>query len=225
MEVIDGGENGGTEENVGPTGTPLASRRQSVVYAFWRFGAGGHGRQPRRQRLTQPTRFCCVAICCRPAGKELIRCCGRCCGGRVEDAWRPVRSVAAASRGGNGDHLERNAFGSPGRRVFKTERRRLVQTVKGLDIPVAGTMGFRKAEVTAGGVALEEVDSRPCKAASCPTLFCRGTARPQRSDRRIQFSGRVQHRLVGGRKRVRKDGKKQKRGPSVMQFIEWKLAL
>jgi predicted Rossmann fold flavoprotein len=42
--------------------------------------------------------------------------------------------------------------------LSKKDRRRLVETVKKLDIPTAGTMGFRKAEVTAGGVALEEVD-------------------------------------------------------------------
>jgi len=44
--------------------------------------------------------------------------------------------------------------------LSKADRRRLVQTVKQLDVPVSGTMGFRKAELTAGGVALEEVDSR-----------------------------------------------------------------
>ncbi len=36
-----------------------------------------------------------------------------------------------------------------------TERRRLIQAIKQWPIPVAGTMGFRKAEVTAGGVALD----------------------------------------------------------------------
>ena len=53
----------------------------------------------------------------------------------------------------------------------KTQRRRLVQIVKRLDIPVAGTMGFRKAEVTAGGVALEEVDSRTMQSKLVPGLY------------------------------------------------------
>jgi predicted Rossmann fold flavoprotein len=56
----------------------------------------------------------------------------------------------------------------------KADRRRLVQTVKRLDIPLAGTMGFRKAEVTAGGVSLEEVDSRTMQSRIVPNLYFAG---------------------------------------------------
>ena len=56
----------------------------------------------------------------------------------------------------------------------KAERRRLSQTIKGFDIPVAGTMGFRKAEVTAGGVALDEVDSRTMQSRIVPGLYFAG---------------------------------------------------
>jgi predicted Rossmann fold flavoprotein len=56
----------------------------------------------------------------------------------------------------------------------KSQRRRLVQTVKRLDIPVAGTMGFRKAEVTAGGVSLDEVDSRTMQSKIVPNLYFAG---------------------------------------------------
>ena len=56
----------------------------------------------------------------------------------------------------------------------KAQRRRLLQTVKGLDIPVAGTMGFRKAEVTAGGVCLDEVDSRTMQSKIVPNLYFAG---------------------------------------------------
>ena len=62
----------------------------------------------------------------------------------------------------------------PAAEFSKAERRRLVQTVKRLDIPVAGTMGFRKAEVTAGGVALEEVDSRTMQSRIVPNLYFAG---------------------------------------------------
>ncbi len=44
--------------------------------------------------------------------------------------------------------------------LSKPQRRRIVQTTKRLEIPISGTMGFHKAEVTAGGVSLDEVDSR-----------------------------------------------------------------
>jgi len=58
--------------------------------------------------------------------------------------------------------------------LSKPERRRIVQTVKRLDIPASGTMGFRKAEVTAGGVALDEVDSGTMQSRLVPNLFFAG---------------------------------------------------
>ena len=39
---------------------------------------------------------------------------------------------------------------------------------------VAGTLGFRKAEVTAGGVALSEVDSRDMQSKLVPGLYIAG---------------------------------------------------
>jgi len=56
----------------------------------------------------------------------------------------------------------------------RDERLRLVSAVKGLAIPVAGTMGFKKAEVTAGGVSLDEVDSRTMQSTVVPGLFLAG---------------------------------------------------
>jgi predicted Rossmann fold flavoprotein len=61
-----------------------------------------------------------------------------------------------------------------GAEFSKAERRRLVQAVKRLDIPVVGTMGFRKAEVTAGGVSLDEVDSRTMQSKLVENLFFAG---------------------------------------------------
>ena len=58
--------------------------------------------------------------------------------------------------------------------LSKAERRRLASAIKRLDIPVAGTLGFRKAEVTAGGVALEEVDSRTMQSRVVPGLYFAG---------------------------------------------------
>jgi predicted Rossmann fold flavoprotein len=56
----------------------------------------------------------------------------------------------------------------------KLQRRRLVHAIKQLRIPVSGTMGFRKAEVTAGGVALDEVDSRDMQSKIAPGLYFAG---------------------------------------------------
>ena len=46
--------------------------------------------------------------------------------------------------------------------------------LKRLRLPVAGALGFEKAEVTAGGVALEEVDSRNMRSKMEPDLFIAG---------------------------------------------------
>ena len=54
------------------------------------------------------------------------------------------------------------------------ERNQLVHLLKRLPIPLTGTLGFKKAEVTAGGVALAEVDSRSMQSKLVPNLFLAG---------------------------------------------------
>jgi predicted Rossmann fold flavoprotein len=56
----------------------------------------------------------------------------------------------------------------------REERRRLAHVLKHLPIPLTGTLGFKKAEVTAGGVALDEVDSRTMQSKLEPDLFFAG---------------------------------------------------
>ncbi len=58
--------------------------------------------------------------------------------------------------------------------LSKPDRTRLVQAVKRLRIPVKGTLGFGRAEVTAGGVALDEVDSRTMQSKKIAELFLAG---------------------------------------------------
>jgi predicted Rossmann fold flavoprotein len=53
-------------------------------------------------------------------------------------------------------------------------RRRLAATLKGIEIPVTGTRGFAKAEVTAGGVRLDEVDPKSMQSRLHPGLFIVG---------------------------------------------------
>ena len=54
------------------------------------------------------------------------------------------------------------------------ERRRLIDQVKRCEIRISGSRGFEKAEVTAGGVALDEVDSRDMQSKLVPNLFLAG---------------------------------------------------
>jgi len=61
-----------------------------------------------------------------------------------------------------------------GAELSREDRKRLVQGIKELRIPVRGTLGFEKAEVTAGGVALAEVDSRTMESQLVPGLYFAG---------------------------------------------------
>ncbi len=55
--------------------------------------------------------------------------------------------------------------------LSREERRRLVVGIKGLRLPVAGTLGFAKAEVTSGGVALDEVEPKTLESRRQPGLY------------------------------------------------------
>jgi predicted Rossmann fold flavoprotein len=65
--------------------------------------------------------------------------------------------------------IDRRAAG-----LSKIDRLKLVQSMKRLRLPVRGTLGFEKAEVTSGGVSLDEVDSRTMESRLCPGLFLAG---------------------------------------------------
>lgn len=58
--------------------------------------------------------------------------------------------------------------------LSKQERARLVAAFKQNRIPVSGTLGFKKAEVTAGGVSLNDVDSKTMQSRVVPRLFFAG---------------------------------------------------
>jgi predicted flavoprotein YhiN len=58
--------------------------------------------------------------------------------------------------------------------LSKAERTGLIQGLKATAIPISGSMGFKKAEVTAGGVLLAEVDSRTMESKVTPNLFIAG---------------------------------------------------
>lgn len=56
----------------------------------------------------------------------------------------------------------------------KQHRSKLVDAIKLIGIPLDGSLGFKKAEVTAGGVDLAEVDSRSMQSKLVPGLFLAG---------------------------------------------------
>ncbi len=65
--------------------------------------------------------------------------------------------------------LERRAAELP-----RAERARLLEVLKAAAIPVSGSRGFEKAEVTAGGLALDEVDPRSLRSRRVPGLWLAG---------------------------------------------------
>lgn len=69
----------------------------------------------------------------------------------------------------SGMTAERKAAG-----LSKDERQRLVRSLKQLTVPLTGALGFEKAEVTAGGIALDEVDSRTLQSKLVPNLYLAG---------------------------------------------------
>ena len=68
-----------------------------------------------------------------------------------------------------GQAIDRKAAG-----LNRDDRSNLVRAIKRLHVPVRGTLGFGKAEVTAGGVALDEVDSRTMESKRKPGLYLAG---------------------------------------------------
>ncbi len=58
--------------------------------------------------------------------------------------------------------------------LSRAERVGLVSALKALALPIQGTLGFEKAEVTSGGVALDEVDSRTLESRLVPGLHFAG---------------------------------------------------
>ncbi|MFN7989185.1 MAG: aminoacetone oxidase family FAD-binding enzyme [Thermoanaerobaculia bacterium] len=66
------------------------------------------------------------------------------------------------------------AADTPLHRLTREARREVVQALTALPLPVVGTEGYRTAEVTAGGVALEEVDPGSGASRLVPGLYLAG---------------------------------------------------
>jgi predicted Rossmann fold flavoprotein len=58
--------------------------------------------------------------------------------------------------------------------LSRDERQRLVTTLKRLSLPIVGSLGFEKAEVTSGGIALDEIDAKTLESRLVPGLHFAG---------------------------------------------------
>lgn len=166
-------------DSAAPTGQDRCLEKQRGSFLFTHFGLSGPAvldvsraisGHPHRKRLRLTCDFLpslseaqldtTLRQQCAVAGKRLLA--------GIVEAWIPRRLV---------DTLLQQASVPADRRaaeLSKPERMRLIEAIKRLRIPITGTLGFEKAEVTAGGVALDEVDSRTMQSKRCPGLFFAG---------------------------------------------------
>ena len=94
----------------------------------------------------------------------------------------------------------------------REERTRLIETLTRGELPWTGDEGYKKAEVTGGGVSLAEVDPRTLESRRhARTPHLRRGARRVRADRRVQLplglghgaGGRTGRGPTGGRVKMR----------------------
>ncbi len=62
----------------------------------------------------------------------------------------------------------------PANRLDRRARHRVLEQLKGLEVPISGSRGWHHAEVTAGGLALHEVDRRTMGVKAHPGLYVIG---------------------------------------------------
>lgn len=144
---------------IGPTGATLLERREAVLFAH--FG------------LTGPAILDVSRAVARHDGTERLQLrLDLVPDLKAEEIDSTLQSLTRSGRGQVVGMLPEaiprrlgeavlSAAGIPAGRIgpelSRDERRRLVGSIKGLSIPIAGTLGFGKAEVTSGGVSLAEV--------------------------------------------------------------------
>jgi predicted Rossmann fold flavoprotein len=86
----------------------------------------------------------------------------------IVSQWIPRRLAETIFSLANVPHERRAA------ELSRAERTAIARGLKQTVIPISGTLGFKKAEVTAGGVALDEVDSRSMQSKVAPNLYFAG---------------------------------------------------
>ena len=177
LQVIGQNDDGGVAGSKRNRRSPLTERRGSLLFAHFgltgpvaldvsRFVSG----RPAEQR---PVVVCDFLPDVKQQQLEALLADGAMRFGRrhvaaLLDPHLP-RRLAEALVGEAGIPAERRAA-----ELARHERMRLVEAVKAISIPALGTLGFAKAEVTAGGVDLKEIDSRTMESKRVPGLFLAG---------------------------------------------------
>lgn len=86
---------------------------------------------------------------------------------RTLSAWLPRRLIETLLELAGASHDSPDA-------LPRVARRRLVEALVDLRLPIDGDLGYRKAEVTAGGVPLDQLDLKTMESRRCPGLHMAG---------------------------------------------------
>ncbi|CAN5880851.1 aminoacetone oxidase family FAD-binding enzyme [soil metagenome] len=157
---------------VGPAGSALLERREAVLFAH--FGLTGPAildvsRAVARRDSDEPLFLeLDLAPDDRPEALDA----------RLQEASRGARRLVAGLLPGGVPRRLADALldvceiprDRVGPELTRDERRRLIAAIKRLRLPIAGTLGFAKAEVTSGGVCLDEVDPETLESRRYPGL-------------------------------------------------------
>lgn len=154
------------------TGRIVRRRRRPLL--FTHKGVSGPGPMDLSRDLErEPDRYCEVYVDLLPEHRDaelmelLFRGRGELASTLHKELGLPRRLVGVL--------LERFALqGLPASQVPRTGRQRLVHELKGMKIPIQGTMGFAKAEVTTGGLCLDQVDPATMEVRDHPGLYVVG---------------------------------------------------
>ncbi len=160
----------------GPGASPTASRRGSFL--FTHFGLSGPAPMDISRAITAKPSAAWRAVCdfvpslkendiaerlateASQAGKRAVI--------NTVAEWIPRRLAEVLLVHANVPSERRAAELSRGQRAA------VADALKRTTIPINGSLGFKKAEVTAGGVSLDEVDSRTMQSKLVPNLYFAG---------------------------------------------------
>lgn len=156
---------------------PAASRRASLL--FTHFGLSGPAAMDVSRAVTERPQARNWQVVCDfiPAinGAELL---DRLAAQAVQAGKKSIVTVVAELAPRRLAEMLLARAGVPAERrlaeLSRSDRSAIVTALKQTAIPVDGSLGFKKAEVTAGGVVLEEVDSRTMESKLVPGLHFAG---------------------------------------------------
>ena len=155
---------------------PAAERRGSFL--FTHFGLSGPAPMDVSRAVTANPHENWQAVLRLPAGNTRDELLARIAGEATANGKRAIGAIVAEWLPRRlGDALLAQCGIAADQRVAelgKAQRAKLVDAIKGQAIPINGTLGFKKAEVTAGGVTLDEVDSRTLESKLVPGLYLAG---------------------------------------------------